>query len=181
MLLLLPHSLLLLLLQVRLAYAGVELDPSKDSTPFKLNPRITMLQCMMRMKGGGLRNTHSTTTATVVSSSSLFDTRLFVSRATTASSTTSSTASSWRRVAAASRKCSAPTFSNTTASKSVPLSPMITAPGAGKGFSAEVQLAKQFRHIMRHPIPGVSVAPDDSDEMTWHVKVTHPVTAVAAC
>uniref|UniRef100_A0A383WK50 Ubiquitin-like domain-containing protein n=1 Tax=Tetradesmus obliquus TaxID=3088 RepID=A0A383WK50_TETOB len=111
--------------EVRLAYAGVELDPSKDSSPLKFNPKILMLQCMMRMKGG--------------SSSS--------------SSSSSSTAG---------------------AAASATVSKIVTAPGAGVHGSAAVQLAKQFRHIMRHPIPGVSCAPDDTDQMTWHVKLAGP-------
>jgi hypothetical protein len=39
------HDVANLPVQVRLAYAGVELDPVKDGSPFKINPKITMLQC----------------------------------------------------------------------------------------------------------------------------------------
>jgi hypothetical protein len=140
----------LLLLQVRLTYAGVELDPSKDSTPFKLNPKITMLQCMMRMKGGLGNTSHSFGSASLNCSAHPAAAKRQLSVAFASGSTVSSSSSSSRRRS----------------------SPLVTAPGSGKGFSAQVQLAKQFRHIMRHPIPGVSVAPDEDDEMTWHVKVS---------
>lgn len=54
---------------------------------------------------------------------------------------------------------------------SVTLTPAVTAPGAGHG-PAPAQLARQFRDLLKHPIPGVSAAPDDEDPMMWHVRVS---------
>jgi hypothetical protein len=44
-------------------------------------------------------------------------------------------------------------------------------PGSRQGCSAEVQLARQFRDLMKNPIPGISAAPSDDDLFTWHVQV----------
>ncbi|KAF6259978.1 ubiquitin-conjugating enzyme/RWD-like protein [Scenedesmus sp. NREL 46B-D3] len=140
--------------EVRLAYAGGELDPSKDSTPFKLNPKITVMHCTKRMKGG-------TCNSGGLLNSSQKPVRI---------PSTLAAACGRRLVATASSAFGA--TSSSTASSSRPL-PSVTAPGSGKG-SVAVQLAKQFRHIMRHPTPGMSVAPDESDEMTWHIKLAGP-------
>ena len=45
------------------------------------------------------------------------------------------------------------------------------APGARKTGSVEVLLARQLRDLIKNPIPGISVAPDDDDMRKWHVKV----------
>lgn len=44
-------------------------------------------------------------------------------------------------------------------------------PGGRQGVSAEVQLARQFRDLMKNPIPGVSAAPSDDNLFLWHVQV----------
>jgi hypothetical protein len=159
---------------VRLAYAGVELDPSKDGSPFKINPKITMLQCMMRMKGGGARSTAKASST----APALETTRSPATSGSDAPSPTAAAATSRRRPKLMQRRrASEPAVAAVTAAAAAPaVSAVEVAPGAGVGGSAEVQLAKQLRHIMRHPIPGVSVAPDESDEMTWHVKVIRMVT-----
>lgn len=50
------------------------------------------------------------------------------------------------------------------------------APGCDKGRQscAEAQLAKQFRDLIRHPIAGISAAPDEEDTLKWHVQVGQP-------
>jgi hypothetical protein len=159
---------------VRLAYAGVELDPSKDSNPFKLNPKITMLQAMARMKGGnGHASLHSqpeVELGSIAAAVAAANMQLTERRGLTAAA--SLTALS------AHVPAKEPAGLPASDSAAVPARGLVTAPGAGKGFSAAVQLAKQFRHIMRHPIPGISAAPDDEDEMVWHIKVD---VAAAAC
>jgi hypothetical protein len=44
-------------------------------------------------------------------------------------------------------------------------------PGSRQGCSAEVQLARQFRDLMKNPIPGISAAPSDGDLFVWNVQV----------
>jgi ubiquitin-protein ligase len=44
-------------------------------------------------------------------------------------------------------------------------------PGSRQGCSAELQLARQFRDLLRNPIPGVSAAPSEDDLFVWNVKV----------
>ncbi|WIA32431.1 hypothetical protein OEZ86_003253 [Tetradesmus obliquus] len=44
-------------------------------------------------------------------------------------------------------------------------------PGSRPGASAQVQLARQFRDLLRHPISGIDAAPSDDDLFTWNVKV----------
>lgn len=46
------------------------------------------------------------------------------------------------------------------------------APGARVGESVELLLARQLRDLMKNPIPGVSVAPDENNIMIWEVLVS---------
>lgn len=219
------------LLQVRLAYAGKELDPDADSKVFTVNPNVRLLQAVQRMKGGRSISTpcQAASRPTPAGLAGTVAAATTASAASTASTTATTTpaASRRRRPAKATAECAAPkpprgsepasvpakqTRNNTntnssssrtrraqpqgakpaavqqspvtragtlgaTADRAAPLARsrqaddvVVMAPGAGAG-SAEAALAKQFRDIMRHPMPGVSVAPDDTDTMKWHVKV----------
>ncbi|KAF8062937.1 KIN14Q [Scenedesmus sp. PABB004] len=113
--------------EVRLAYAGKELDSAHDGKPLALKPGLDAVQAVERQRGGAAGG-------------------------------------------GGARIVGEP----------------VTAPGADTpriGTSTEAQLAKQFRHIMRHPMPGISAAPDADDPLLagpegtpyaggwWHVRL----------
>lgn len=129
---------MLFALQVRLQYAGKELDPSKDGEAIDLKEptnskgKLFVMHAMQRMQGGQWPSSHH---------SNKLRFKLNISSGTSVDANCSSSLKS------------------------------MTAPGAGRGPAA-AQLAKQFKDLLKHPIPGVSAAPDENDPMIWHVRVS---------
>jgi hypothetical protein len=54
-------------------------------------------------------------------------------------------------------------------------------PGSRQGCMTGLQLARQFRALMKNPIPGISAAPSDDDLFVWNVQVDKPFDTSLCC
>lgn len=158
--------------QVRLQYAGQELNAANDSCIMQFKPELFLMFMMKRMQGGN--NSAATGRHTVFEGS-----RTTCRNKATPQQRASASAAQQAKDAAAEafrpldQLVKSPAGSKDLDQSTLVVDKAVTAPGArsGKG-PAEVQLAKQFRDLLNHPIPGVSAAPDDEDALTWHVRVS---------
>eukprot|EP00775_Hariotina_reticulata_P001154 gene1154-1494_t len=166
--------------QVRLSYAGQELDPAKDDKPFQVKPDVNILHSMQRMTGGTqsqLKAVHWTPAKCNRSLISCYS-RNSYNTTTTISCSNTARPLAWqgncsnchRHIHSLMQQHRLRVFSKVAAGRRWGTS--VSAPDARPGVaSAQVQLAKQLRDLNRHPIPGISAAPDEDDMLKWNVKV----------
>jgi hypothetical protein len=142
-----------------LSYAGRELPPSLDSSLLELKPGIDTVAALQRANaqlGMGEEREAEAAAATAAE------------KAAVAAAVAPAAPRRTRRRQQEREKVSKLAWA--TASDEV--SPdrrrqaVRQVPGSRQGCSAELQLARQFRDLLRNPIPGVSAAPSEDDLFT---------------
>jgi hypothetical protein len=157
---------------VRLSYAGKELPPSLDASLLQLKPGIDVVAALPRFQGGGVENSSSSTTSDGMAATG-----------STVASAEQSSSISRRRPSSVLKRPPVQRISKLEwAATSDDVYPerrrqsAKTVPGGRQGCSAELQLARQFRDLMRNPIPGVNAAPSDDSLFIWNVQVRRILT-----
>ncbi|WIA12300.1 hypothetical protein OEZ85_012356 [Tetradesmus obliquus] len=158
--------------QVRLSYAGKELAASLDGSALELAPGVDVLAVMQRV--------NITVTLEDEQDDAVSDTQwgylYFMEEAAAAAAAAAAAPTRTRRK----QEEEAPASKLAWAAASADVSPdrrRVAAkqvPGSRPGASAQVQLARQFRDLLRHPISGIDAAPSDDDLFTWNVKLACP-------
>uniref|UniRef100_A0A383WJT8 UBC core domain-containing protein n=1 Tax=Tetradesmus obliquus TaxID=3088 RepID=A0A383WJT8_TETOB len=158
--------------QVRLSYAGKELAASLDGSALELAPGVDVLAVMQRV--------NITVTLEDEQDDTVSDTQwgylYFMEEAAAAAAAAAAAPTRTRRK----QEEEAPASKLAWAAASADVSPdrrraaAKQVPGSRPGASAQVQLARQFRDLLRHPISGIDAAPSDDDLFTWNVKLAGP-------
>lgn len=156
------------LLQIRLHYAGRELDPANDKSTMQFKPELFLMHTMKRMQGG---NSSAAADANRPSVGSADPIRLKATPQHSASPhLITSPKLAQQGKAAAARAFDLLDQAPSGAQSTIVMGTPVTSPGAGAG-SVGKQLAKQFRDLIKHPIPGVSAAPAGDDPLLWDIQV----------